>query len=97
MPDEPNARTPSTTYAWRRVKISSPPQAPRESRRRRRWIALGNKERRQLIEVRVRYRGGAEDWYEVRARGGVVRVQGSLTFGDVMERVYRGDLYELDK
>jgi len=79
---------PSTTYAWRKVKISPAGQAQgtaarraTSSRRRRRRNA------RQPIWLSVVSRGGPESWWQVDVRGAVIRFPGHLCFDDVMARV----------
>lgn len=76
------------------MKISPPPQAPtRQPAKRPSVRAIPPQDQRDPLTITVRYRGGNECWYEVKARGGTVRVQGWLGFHDLMQRLYAGDLY----
>jgi len=91
--DEDEIR-PSTTWEWRQVKIDPPLAAPTaQPRQSPRKPALSHWNGRTALTVTVRYRGGAECWYEVKARGRVWRAPGVLALHDVMEAVYgRGRL-----
>lgn len=79
----------STTWAWRRVKIASPPEAPRgappQASARRgltRWA------RRDRLTLQVTHRGGSESWYEIKARGTTWRFPGHRCLEDVMSQIY---------
>jgi hypothetical protein len=79
----------STTWAWIRVKVSPAPQAPGGQRRKapsKRLRAPWNP--RDPLTVLVRYRGGSECWYELRARGRTYRAPGHLAINDIMDRIY---------
>lgn len=88
--NESNKRPVSNTYAWRKVKVRSPaagqkdgaPKAPR-------WFHLGPWDRRKHLTITVRHRGGAESWYEVKARGSLGRFPGHVCLDDVMSEIYR--------
>lgn len=86
---ESNISTPSATWEWRRVKIARPAagqaaQVPKG----RRWRHLPPWKRREKLTVTVRYRGGSQAWYEVRARGSMGRFPGDRALDDVMSEVY---------
>nr|CRY96840.1 hypothetical protein [uncultured prokaryote] len=80
---------PSTTWEWRRVKIDPPLAAPtRKAAAGARRAPLSHWPSRTALTITVRYRGGAECWYEVKGRGRRWRVPGVLALHDVMEAVY---------
>lgn len=79
----------STTYEWKRVKISQRRNGPRKAPPGGRHPKqLTPWPRRQRLELRVTYRGGSEGWYEVRARGQVWRFPGCLCLEDVLSSIY---------
>lgn len=89
MPANEDHILPSTTFKWIHAKIDSPPAAPTaQPRRDRSKPALAHWSGRNPITIQVRYRGGAEAWYEVRGRGRVWRVTGDTDIHSVMEAVY---------
>lgn len=84
--------SPSTSEVYRWAKILTAPKAPtKQPRRALRRPSLPRWDRRNALTITVRYRGGAEGWYEVRARGRVFRTVGSLALHDVMTSIYEGD------
>lgn len=75
----------STTWRSRPDKISRAPQAtgtatPQASR----WRRFRRREPRDPITMVIRYRGGAEAWVEIRARGEVNRYPGWVPIADVL-------------
>jgi len=81
---------PSTTWAWRRVKITRAPGGHTGSAAAGRSIyALPKRNPREPLTVSVVYRGGQEAWYEFRARGAVVRVPGTTCVHDLMNKINR--------
>lgn len=91
MPDDTEEITcsPSTTWEWRRVKISQPARAAGTARRRRSPLAaLPRRALNDTTTLTVRYRGGPECWWEIRARGVVVRRPGALALHDVLRELY---------
>lgn len=92
MPNEPrsNKCTPSTTYAWRKVRISRAPQAETTVPRQGRPVqALAQRDPRKPLSITISYRGGAESWWELRARGVVLRRPGSVCLDDVLSLLSR--------
>lgn len=88
--DDENERTPSTTWAWRRVKIAPAPQA--ESDAERSESALGSLlpwPRRRPLTLTLRYRGGSEAWYEIRVRGRTIRRPGHVALHDLWREITR--------
>jgi len=84
----------STTFAWKRVKIKAPPRPQGTARAKRAPIEpSADKERaakrtaRESSTMSVRYRGGAEAWWEITYYGKVKRFSGVLSFHDVMRFV----------
>lgn len=84
-PIDSNPSSPSTTWGWRRVRIRPAPQAnttatPKGSPHTKRAL----RDRRKPLTVTVVYRGGPECWYELRARGLVVRRPGYICIHDAL-------------
>lgn len=89
---EPNNRSASTTWEWRKVRMSRPPDGQeRRPAAGRSFSRLPWKNPRDVLTVKVRYRGGAEAWIEVHARGVTKRYPGSLSLFDVMADVWQWD------
>lgn len=81
---------PSTTWAWKRVKIAPPPEAREaDGRKPGRWFRLPPWPPRRPLTISVKYRGGPECWYEVHARGSVGRFPGVTALDDVMREITR--------
>lgn len=90
MSTEPrsNKRTPSTTYEWRKVKISRAPQASIDSGRNGLHSSqLAQRDPRKPLQVTIVHRGGPESWWELRARGAVVRRPGWTCLDDVLREI----------
>lgn len=87
--EESNECSVSTTWVWKRVKIDPPLAAPSKQRRRplpKPVRALWDS--RHPLTILIRYRGGPECWYEIKARGRTHRVTGSTCLHDVMTTIY---------
>jgi hypothetical protein len=54
-----------------------------------RWFGRPRVDWRQPTTLRIKYRGGAEGWVEVHARGSVGRFPGHATILDVIAEVTR--------
>lgn len=78
-----NRRSPSTTAEWEWVKIRRRPQGPAKQPRR----ALPALQRRTRVTVTLTYRGGAQAWILVQARGREWHVSGDRALLDVLEDV----------
>jgi hypothetical protein len=79
----------STRWVWKRVKIDPPLAAPpRTAAAGVRRKPVSRWDPRTALTLSVRYRGGAEGWYEVRARGRTIRVPGHVSMHDVMRDIY---------
>lgn len=88
-----NERTSSTTWAWRRVRMSTPPQA--KSDRERSEAPQGSLlawPRGKPCTVVLKYRGGPECWVEVRARGRIWRRPGTTALYDIVREVWGWDV-----
>lgn len=80
----------STTWEWRRVKMSRAPQASGDRRPKGgRWWFLPPWNPRKPLTITVRYRGGPECWFEVKSRGGFGRFPGHVALIDVMREVWQ--------
>lgn len=87
--DDANDCTASTTWVWRRVRVSTPPQAQQNRPSGARSLSkLGVWPRRKTLHLEVKYRGGPEAWYEIRARGVTLRMPGATALHDVMRTLY---------
>jgi len=82
---------PSTLWAWKKVRMASPPEA-RQNRasKRRRWHFLPPRDPRKPLPITVKLRGGPECWWEVHARGSMARYPGHLSIHDVFSEINRG-------
>lgn len=85
-----NKRTTSTTYAWRKVRVRTPPQAQAARRPKGVSSALEPWDKRSPLHIEVTYRGGAEAWWQLKARGRVWRRPGHLMLDDVLRSVFDG-------
>jgi hypothetical protein len=75
----------STRWEWRRVKINRAPQASSNSAPKAlRWRKLPRLDWRKPITCTIKYRGGAEAWVEIHARGDIGRYPGSAAIVDIL-------------
>jgi len=87
---ESNICPPSTTWAYRKVKIKTPARAADTARRSRSTFrSLARRPLRDTTTLTVKYRGGPECWWEIRARGVTVRRPGWLALHDVLREIYQ--------
>ncbi len=88
---------PSTTWAYKKVKMKPPPARQSGVRTKRgRWHGLATWPRSRSLTVTIAYRGGAESWWLVGARGRHGVFAGSAAIEDVMAAVcneYNGPTY----
>jgi hypothetical protein len=82
----------STTFGWKYVKLSRPPEANRQReapsrgfRRLPRWPM------RKPLALTMKFRGGAECWIEVHSRGQIARFPGNTALYDVFRRIANND------
>lgn len=79
---------PSTTFAWRKVKMKTPPAGQGTVRAQRgRWHGLTTWPRARTLSVSITYRGGPESWWLVNSRGRHGVFPGSAAIEDVMAAV----------
>jgi hypothetical protein len=72
--------------------MSRPPEAMGTARAERaRRFSLARRDPREPLTVIVRYRGGAECWWELRARGTVWRMPGHVSLQDALAQINRLD------
>lgn len=87
--EESNERTASTTWVWRQVKLSQPPQANgTTSEARPPKGSLLHWPRGKPMTIVIKYRGGPEGWVEVRARGRVWRRPGTTALYDLIVTLF---------
>lgn len=78
----------STTWRYEKVRVSQPPEATgRGTPAGRRLRSLPRRDPREGINVTLKYRGGAQAWVEVRARGCVWHTPGDVSLYDVLRAV----------
>jgi hypothetical protein len=80
----------STTFEWRQVKIKRRPQGTSTAgAQRRRWRGLARYPRAQALRgIEVQWRGGAESWWLIKARGSHGVFPGHLALEDVMAAIF---------
>jgi hypothetical protein len=82
----------STTFAWRKVKISRPARAQALSAKpSSRWHRFSRRDMRQPIQLTVHLRGGPECWVEISGRGSMGRYPGHTSIYDVLRDVNNVD------
>lgn len=92
MPSNQNRRSGSTTFEWRRVKISRPPEAHQDSAaKRHRWRRFAARDPRKPITIQIWLRGGAEAWVAVRGRGEENYYPGVTALYDVLADINQCD------
>lgn len=87
--DSPNECLPSTIHVWELAKIQTPARAGKHVRRRRSSFAsLPKWPRRQPLVIKVWWRGGAEAWWQLEARGVTIRRPGHVCLHDVLAEIF---------
>lgn len=85
-----NIRSGSTTYEWKRVKVRGTPAGrAKRAEGASRWSKLVGRDRTSPLTVTLRYRGGAESWWLVEARGRRGAFPGWMGLDDVMAEINR--------
>lgn len=80
---------PSTTWAYRKVKIARPPGGHATARSSMYgWRSLRRSERRMKIRITVSYRGGPQSYWLVEARGRHAVLPGHMALEDLMAAVH---------
>lgn len=78
----------SQRFVWRKVKIAHPAGGQGTARRSRRsFLRLAPQPRTRPVRLTVTWRGGAEGWWFVEARGEHQAFPGHWCLEDVMARV----------
>lgn len=85
-----NNSTPSTTPQWKWAKIRSAPARPTVRSPKASSSSLAAWDKARALSITVKYRGGAECWWEITARGHVWRRPGHLHLDDVLQEVLSG-------
>jgi len=81
----------STTWTLGEVKIARPPKAPgNRAEAPQRGVQLLQREAREPCTWLVSWRGGAEAWIEVRARGRTWRFPGHVCIAEAVLEVANG-------
>lgn len=76
----------STTWVWEMRRIEQRPKGPAKQPAGGRPL-LSRRDAREPLTLTIRYRGGSEAWWEIKARGQVFRFPGYLAIHDVMKVV----------
>lgn len=86
--DQSNVCFTSTTWTWKQVRVG-PTAGGQRTRgpKVRRWFGRSKRNPREPLTIKVKFRGGAECWYEVHARGEVGRFPGYVALHDVMSEI----------
>lgn len=93
MPESrrPYTRPPSTTSTWKYAKIRQRPKGQQADRPKGgRWSRRARLNPRERLTLTVTYRGGAECWVEIHARGEMGRFVGSTYLIDVLQEIWEG-------
>ena len=86
-----NARSASTTWSHAPDRIPRrPPGGQQNVPKAPRWWALRRRNGKDALTIRITYRGGAQCWYLVEARGTRGAFPGVLALHDVMREINEG-------
>lgn len=89
-----NTGSPSTTWKWKRVKISGgAPEGPSRKGPPKRFAGLSRRDPKSALTLTITYKGGAEAWWLVQARGRSAVFPGHRALHDVMQEI-NADWYE---
>lgn len=92
-----NERPPSTPTRWKDTRIRrSPRRATGTAAAGARWSSRSKVNPRDRLTVVIAFRGGAECWYEVYARGVKAYFHGATALHDVLEEITQGGAYYVD-
>lgn len=87
-----NECTPSTTWAYRKVKISRRLQgSPAQRAKRSSGSRLPRVDPKDSHTIVVTYRGGAEAWWRLDARGQTYVAPGHLALHDALMYIFDGN------
>lgn len=92
----PNTRSSSTTGGWEYRKVRRRPKGQKPSTpKASRWGRRSALNPRDRLTLEIHFRGGAECWYEVRARGEVGRFPGYVDLHQVAQEIMLGAEYHI--
>ncbi len=75
-------------FEWKYVKVKPPPAGHSTARAKRgRWRYLARWPRSEKLQISIKWRGGAESWWLVEARGSSGVFPGHAALEDVMNQV----------
>lgn len=84
-------RPPSTRWVVGTPNLrKSPARASKQIAAGARWSRFSRLRPRDRITLTIQYRGGAEAWYEIEARGSMGRFVGVTSLHDVMREIREG-------
>jgi hypothetical protein len=90
VPQASNEGSSSTTWAWKKVKIRRPAEGhTKQPAAGRRWRTRSRRDPSEKLGVIVWWRGGAEDWWMVRARGEDNAYPGHTCISDLFHDINR--------
>lgn len=96
MTDTPwtNTGTPSTRWVAQPPKIAPPPQAKgHRASEASPALSLLPWPARRPMNITIKYRGGPECWYEIRARNRTMRVPGVVCIHDALKVLWGGTIH----
>lgn len=83
-----NEHSPSTAWEWRRVRVTRGAAGSKAAARKgHRWRRFPRLDRSKPLQLRVVYRGGAQAWIVVTARGETNVYPGDVALLDLMSDV----------
>lgn len=86
--ETPNIHSISTRWAYKRVRVSTAPQAQHSPRRGPfRWVGLPKRSNTEKTYVTLSYRPGGGCWVLVEARGRSAAVEGSTALIDLLMEI----------
>lgn len=85
-----NERSGSTTWAYKKVKLRGPARTGQHDRRKPgRFSGLTRRDPKSVLTITVAYKGGAEAWWTIQARGRIAAFPGHMALHDVMAEINR--------
>lgn len=90
-------RPPSTRWVVGQPRVTRPPaRASKHVASGARWARYARLRPRERITLTIRYRGGAEAWYEIEARGSMGRFPGVVCLHDVVQEITQGRAWYIE-
>lgn len=88
LPHGQNERSSSTSWEWRRVRVDRGAAGSKAAARKgHRWKRFGRRDATQPITTVLKYRGGAQAWILVTARGESNIYAGDTALIDVLNDI----------